>query len=241
MADPTLSSARLRLYGVPASSAAYSIRDFLQRSDVPFEYFDLRTDEQAQDLGFSGLGDSRLPVCLFSDGTRMENPTVRRITEKLGWFHDPSRSEYDLAIYGGGPAGLSAAVYGASEGLKTILIERSAIGGQAGSSSRIENYLGFPDGISGAELAERAREQACKFGAEILIAREAFRGEFQLDRRIGFLTDGTKIVARAAICSTGVAYRRLNLPNEQQFWGRDSTTARDRAKLRCAAMNTWWW
>ncbi len=219
MADLTSSTAPLRLYGAPGSSAAYSIRDFLQRSDVPFEYFELRRDEQAEDLGFIGLGDSRLPVCLFPDGTRMENPTVRRITEKLGWFRDPSRSEYDLAIYGGGPAGLSAAVYGASEGLKTILIERSAIGGQAGSSSRIENYLGFPDGISGADLAERAREQACKFGAEILIAREAFRGEFQLDRRVGFLTDGTKIVARTAICSTGVAYRRLNLPNEQQFLG----------------------
>src|ERR1700737_767580 len=102
----------------------------------------------------------------------MEAPTIRQITEKLGWFRDPSRSEYDLAIYGAGPAGLSAAGYGGSEGLATALGERWAVGGQAGTSSRIENYLGFPQGIAGAELAERAREQACRFGAEILLGRE---------------------------------------------------------------------
>jgi thioredoxin reductase (NADPH) len=107
---------------------------------------------------------------VFSDGTRIECPTVRQITEKLGWFRNPARSEYDLAIYGAGPAGLSAAVYGASDGLKTVVIERYVPGGQAGSSSRIENYLRFPGGISGAELAERAREQAERFGAEILLA-----------------------------------------------------------------------
>jgi thioredoxin reductase (NADPH) len=124
-----------------------------------------------------------------------------------------------LAIYGAGPAGLSAAVYGASEGLKTVLIERSAVGGQAGTSSKIENYLGFPDGITGADLAERAREQACRFGAEILLAREGVRGEFSAGRGTGYLADGTKIVARAAICATGVAYRRLGLPNEEQYFG----------------------
>jgi len=112
--------------------------------------------------GVSSLNDSRLPVCVFPNGARVECPTVRQITEKLGWFHDPCRSEYDLAIYGAGPAGLSAAVYGASEGLTTILVERLAVGGQAASSSKIENYLGFPQGINGAELAERAREQALR-------------------------------------------------------------------------------
>ena len=117
----------------------------------------------------------------------MECPTVRQITEKLGWFRAPSRSEYDLAIYGAGPAGLSAAVYGASEGLKTVVVERWAVGGQAASSPKIENYLGFPAGISGAELAERAREQACKFGAEILLAREGVRGEFSAGKRVGIL------------------------------------------------------
>ena len=130
---------------------------------MPFEWIELSSDEAAAaQAGVSGLNDSRLPVCLFPDGTRLECPTLRQITEKLGWFHNPSRAEYDLAIYGAGPAGLSAAVYGASEGLATVLIERYVPGGQAGSSSRIENYLGFPDGISGADLAERAREQACR-------------------------------------------------------------------------------
>src|SRR5208282_5160695 len=157
------------------------------RGDVAFEWTELKNDEQAREVGVENLSDQRLPVCIFPDGTRMEAPTIRRITEKLGWFHDPSRSEYDLAIYGAGPAGLSAAVYGASEGLKTVLIERNAIGGQAGTSSRIENYLGFPDGISGAQLAERARNQAIKFGAEILIAREGVSAEFVTGKGVGTL------------------------------------------------------
>jgi thioredoxin reductase (NADPH) len=156
---------------------------------------------------------------VFPDGTRLEKPTVRQVTEKLGWFRDPSLSEYDLAVYGAGPAGLSAAVYGASEGLKTILVERWAVGGQAGCSPKIENYLGFPQGIGGADLAERAREQACRFGAEILLAREGVRGEFTAGKRTGYLADGTKIVARAAICATGIEYRRLGLPNEGKFHG----------------------
>lgn len=210
----------LRIFGRPGSAVAYTLRDFLHRSDVPFEYVQLNSDEEARvHAGVQHLHDSRLPVCVFPDGTRLECPTVRQITEKLGWFRNPSRSEYDLAIYGAGPAGLSAAVYGASEGLKTVLIERAAVGGQAGSSSRIENYLGFPQGISGAELAERAREQACRFGTEILLAREGVRGEFPAGKRVGYLEDGTKIVSRAAICATGVDYRKLDLPNEDKFLG----------------------
>jgi thioredoxin reductase (NADPH) len=149
----------------------------------------------------------------------LECPTIRQITEKLGWFQNPSRSEYDLAIYGAGPAGLSAGVYGASEGLTTVIVERSAVGGQAGSSSKIENYLGFPDGISGAELAERARRQACRFGAEILLGREGVRGELLPGKGVGYLADGTKIVARSTICATGVEYRRLGLPNEDRLLG----------------------
>ena len=210
----------VKIFGRPGSATAYAIRDFWHRSDVPFEWIQLTTDEQARSqAGVDHLQDSRLPVCVFADGSRIECPTVRQITEKLGWFRTPSHSEYDLAIYGAGPAGLSAAVYGASEGLKTVLIERSAIGGQAGTSSKIENYLGFPEGISGAELAERARDQACRFGAEILLAREGVRGEFSAGKGTGYLADGTKIVARAAICATGVAYRRLGLPNEEQYFG----------------------
>src|SRR6202050_2721653 len=149
----------------------------------------------------------------------MENPTIRQIAEKLGWYHTPSQAEYDLAIYGAGPAGLSAAVYGSSEGLKTVLVERSVVGGQAGTSSKIENYLGFPDGISGADLAKRAREQACRFGTEILMLREGVRGEFEPGKGTGYLADGTKIVAHATICATGVRYRKLGLPNEDNFYG----------------------
>ena len=210
----------IRILGKISHPIGYMIRDFLHRSDVPFEWIELTSDDEARaQAGVADLKDSRLPVCLFPDGARLECPTIRQVTEKLGWFHDPTRSQYDLAIYGAGPAGLSAAVYGASEGLSTVVIERSAVGGQAGSSSRIENYLGFPNGISGADLAERARDQACRFGAEILIAREGVRGEFLPGKGVGYLSDGVKIVARATICATGVAYRRLDLPNEDRLLG----------------------
>jgi thioredoxin reductase (NADPH) len=210
---------KLTVYSRLGSPQAHALRDFLHRSDVPFDSIELRQDADARAIGLDGLSDKRLPVVIFPDGTRLENPTIRQVTEKLGWFRDPSRSEYDLAIYGAGPAGLSAAVYGASEGLKTIVVERWAIGGQAASSPRIENYLGFPDGISGAELAERAREQACRFGAEILVAREGVRVELTTGKRVGYLADGTRIVARSAICATGVDYHRLDVANEKRFRG----------------------
>ena len=210
----------VRLYGKRGSPQAYAIRDFLQRSDIPFEWVELSTNEQAcAELGLENLDDSRLPICIFPDGTRMEHPTVRQVTEKLGWFRNPSRSEYDLAIYGGGPAGLSASVYGASEGLKTVLVERFTVGGQAGTSPKIENYLGFPEGISGADLAERAREQAAKFGAEILIHRAGVRGEFSTCKGVVDLDDGTKVISRVSVCATGVEYRRLGLPNEDKLFG----------------------
>lgn len=213
-------SSLVRVYGRLGNAAAYTIRDFLHRCDVPFEWVQLGSDAHArEEANVDHLRDARLPVCVFPDGTRMEAPTIRQITEKLGWFKSPSRTEYDLAIYGAGPAGLSAAVYAGADGLATVLIERGSVGGQASSSSKIENYLGFPEGISGIELAERAREQADKFGVEILLAREGVCAELQPGRGVGVLEDGTKIVARASICATGVAYRRLGLPNEAQLLG----------------------
>ena len=210
---------KVKVFGRTGSPQGFAVRDFLYRNDVPFEWTELHTDDEARAIGLESVADDRLPVCVFDDGTRMDRPTIRRISEKLGWFRDPSLSEYDLAIYGAGPAGLSAAVYGASEGLKTIVVERWAVGGQAGTSPRIENYLGFPQGISGAELADHAREQACRFGAEILISSEGVRGEFTAGKRVGYLADGTRVVARAAICATGVEYHRLPVANEERFRG----------------------
>jgi thioredoxin reductase (NADPH) len=220
MADDSAASARVRILGTTGSAGAYALRDFLQRGDVPFDWIQLASDDQARtQAGVDNLADPRLPVCIFPDGSRLENPTIQQVTEKLGWFHQPALAEYDLAIYGAGPAGLSAAVYGASEGLKTVLVERSVAGGQAGTSSKIENYLGFPSGISGADLAERAREQACRFGVDILLAREAVSGEFTAGKGIGHLADGSKIVSRASVCATGIQYNRLNLSNEQRLAG----------------------
>src|SRR3977135_1416835 len=210
----------ITIFGKTGSPLGYMIRDFLHRTGVLFKWIELATDEQARaQAGVESLHDNRLPVCIFPDGSRLECPTIRQITEKLGWFRDPSRSEYDLAIYGAGPAGLSAAVYGASEGLTTVLVERSAVGGQAGSSSKIENYLGFPKGISGAALAERAREQACRFGAELLLGREGVRGDVGSGTGVGYRADETQIVAKSTICATGIEYRRLGLENEQRFVG----------------------
>src|ERR1035438_7280255 len=206
MSETATQTPKLQLSGIRGCAAAYLIRDFLQRSDIPFEWTELS-------------GDTHMPVCIFPDGTRMEHPTIRQISEKLGWLKNPSLTEYDLGIFGAGPAGLSAVVYGVSEGLKTVVIERSAIGGQAGTSSKIENYLGFPEGITGADLAQRAREQAAKFGAEILLLREGVRAEFLPGKGIGYLDDGTKIVMLATICATGVEYRRINIPNEERFRG----------------------
>jgi thioredoxin reductase (NADPH) len=205
MSAPEGKAPLVKIYGRLGSAEAYRLRDFLHRCDVPFN--------------FIPTSEARQPVCEFPDGTRMEGPTIRQVTEKLGWFAHPSRSEYDLAIYGAGPAGLSAAVYGSADGLKTVLVERWAVGGQAASSSKIENYLGFPKGIAGAELAERAREQACKFGAEILLARKGVRAEWTAGKGVGILEDGTKIVARASVCATGVEYRRLGLPGEDRLLG----------------------
>lgn len=210
----------VEIYGRRCTPEGYAIRDFLHRSDIPFDWMELTSDAEAESLAkVPHLADPRLPICVFHDGTRLECPTIRQITEKLGWFKSPSRAEYDLAIYGAGPAGLSAAVYGASEGLCTVLVERWTLGGQAGSSSKIENYLGFPDGIGGWELAERARDQAKKFGVEILLARAGTRAEFPPGKGVVYLEDGTRITARTSICATGVAYRKLGLPGEERFFG----------------------
>ncbi|MBD1862391.1 MULTISPECIES: NAD(P)/FAD-dependent oxidoreductase [Trichocoleus] len=216
--DSSSNPHRVKLYGQSDSASAYEIRDFLNRSVVEFDWIELTSDQDCnRELRLSTLSDIRLPVVEFPDGTQLFGPTIREIAQRLGWVTQPKFKEYDLSIYGAGPAGLSAAVYAASEGLRTVLIERHAVGGQAGTSSLIENYMGFPEGISGADLAERARQQAVKFGIELLLLREGIKSEFRDNRIYTDLADGSKMIARANICATGIEYRRLNLPNEDQF------------------------
>ncbi|MET0520013.1 MAG: FAD-dependent oxidoreductase [Burkholderiaceae bacterium] len=216
--SPT-SSQRVRVLGAPHSARAFEIRDFLSRSVVAYEWIELDEASARRLPGIRGLNDSGLPVCEFPDGSRIVSASVSDVAARLGWINKPRLDTYDLSIYGAGPAGLSAAVYAASEGLKTVLIERQAIGGQAGCSSLIENYLGFPHGLSGAELAERAREQALRFGVEILRLREGVHARFDDEGiRVG-LADGSQLAARANICATGIEWRRLGLANEERFCG----------------------
>lgn len=210
---------KLKLYGKPDSPEIYPIRDFLKRSVVDFDWFDITSDNLGWGQGITHFNNpDHLPVVEFPDGKVIVNPTLQQIACNLGWITEPKYSEYDLSIYGAGPAGLSAAVYAASEGLKTILIEREAIGGQAGTSSLIENYLGFPEGISGANLAERARQQALKFGVEILLLKEGIKGTFYNNRIHVDFASGEKLVAKTNICATGIEYARLNLPDESRFF-----------------------
>ncbi|KVE05289.1 NAD(P)/FAD-dependent oxidoreductase [Burkholderia anthina] len=213
-----IQSQLVRVVGLPHSKDAYAIRDFLQRRMVAYDWCELTSDADcARELGIAPLRDIRLPVVIFPDGSRLYQPTLADIAARLGWVARPRFVEYDVSIYGAGPAGLSAAVYAASEGLRAVVIERGAVGGQAGTSSLIENYMGFPDGIPGAELAERAREQAVKFGVELLTMREGVHATF-VDGKIRVeLADGSTLVARANICATGIEYRSLGLPEEPAF------------------------
>lgn len=217
---PEAGTGRVRLYGAHTTPDGYALRDFLSRNTVAFEWIELSHDDQARrDAGVDRLDDPRLPVCVLADGTRIEHATVRTVAKHLDLITTARAREYDLSIYGAGPAGLSAAVAAASEGLRTVVVEREAVGGQAGASSLIENFPGFPGGISGANLAERARQQAVSFGAEILLVREGVEAEFHDGRIDVRLADGGRLRARANLCATGVEYRRLDLEGEERYLG----------------------
>lgn len=209
---------KIKVYGVPDSRDAYVIRDFLRRSVVTFEWVPVHDMDTFKRL-FPELQTEgkELPAVELPCGNFIFDPGVEEIARNLGWITKPKHTEYDVSIFGGGPAGLSAAVYAASEGLSAVIVEREAIGGQAGTSSMIENYLGFPNGISGNDLAERARQQAVKFGVEILLIRKSIKAQFTDGKLHVDFSDGNKIIARSNISATGVEYSRLNIPNEDRF------------------------
>jgi thioredoxin reductase (NADPH) len=213
----------IRVLGTRWSPRSYELRDFLARSHVPYQWIDVEGSandpETKRLLEALGQDASELPIVLFSDGTKLLNSAPTEVAQKVGLRTRAETSFYDLAIAGGGPAGLAAAVYGASEGLHTVMLEREAPGGQAGMSSRIENYLGFPAGLSGGDLARRAVVQARRFGVEILAPQEAVGVRTEGPYRIIKLADGSEISCHALMIATGVQWRRLEVPGVGQLQG----------------------
>jgi thioredoxin reductase (NADPH) len=201
------------LVGGSASHGAYAIRDFLSRNGYPFEWVDAGQPEAVRAvLGVAEVESSALPLCILPDGSRLAAATVEQVAAGLGMVAGPALSEYDLTIIGAGPAGLAAAVNAASEGLRTVVVESVAPGGQAGTTSMIENYLGFPNGISGSELATRAVVQARRFGAELLLARPLVDISADGPGYVAKLSDGTQMRGRAVLVASGVEWRRLDVP-----------------------------
>jgi thioredoxin reductase (NADPH) len=210
----------IRVIGNRWSPASFQIKDFLARNQVPYLWLDIETEEEAKRLLDSANADgSRLPLVIFQDGSRLADPTIAQVAAKAGLHAQAEMPFYDLVILGGGPAGLAAAVYGASEGLRTVMVEREAPGGQAGMSSRIENYLGFPVGLSGADLARRAVAQARRFGVEMLTPQYAQGISVKDPYRIVTLADGGEISCHALLIATGVSYRKLDAPGIERLTG----------------------
>ncbi len=209
----------LHVVGLRWSARDHQVRDFLSRNQIPFKWLDPEhTEEAAAMLAQYAVDDSRLPAVLFPDGSSLSQPTIPELAAKVGLKTAAKNEFYDLVIIGGGPAGLAGAVYASSEGLKTLLVEPDAPGGQAGSSSRIENYLGFPAGVSGEDLARRAITQATRFGTEFIT--QCARGITSKDQyhRIA-LGDGREVSCRVCLLSTGVHWRRLEVPGTERLLG----------------------
>ncbi len=210
----------IRVAGTLWSAQCHDSKDFLSCNLIPYQWLDVEMDEQARVLVETAAGDAlRLPVVFFPDGEVLIQPDRRTLAKKLGLQTAAAHSFYDLIIIGGGPAGLAAAVYGGSEGLRTLMIERSATGGQAGTSSRIENYLGFPKGLSGGELARRATSQAKRFGVEIVLSQEVMGIRVEDSYRIVTLEDGKELACHALLIATGVATRKLDVPGIESVTG----------------------
>ena len=219
-AGAALESGGLRIIGHRFSKDSHDLRDFVARNGIPARWMDIERDGEARELlQVIGIDDARLPVALLEDGSVLERPTVLELAERLGVTAQPAQSHYDLVIVGGGPAGLAAAVYGASEGLRTVLVERDAPGGQAGQSSRIENYLGFPMGLSGSDLARRATDQARRLGAELLSVQDAIGLRVEGAGRMIDLTGGGTLSANCVLIASGVAYTQLDVPGFSELTG----------------------
>ncbi len=208
------------MVGHRASAVGYSIRDFLSRNGVPYEWVDVDDAARVEALLPQGeMEVDQLPVCVLPNGMRLAPATLEDVAAGLGMVSAPALSEYDLTIVGAGPAGLAAAVYAASEGLRAVAIEAVAPGGQAGTTSMIENYLGFPQGISGSELAMRATAQARRFGAEILLARRLTDITRDGPGYVAHLSDGSALRSRAMLVASGVDWRRLEVPGIDELLG----------------------
>jgi thioredoxin reductase (NADPH) len=210
----------VRVVGHRWSPLSYQVKDFLARNQVPYQWLDVELDDEARSLiELAGAQPPSLPLLLFGDGVQLAAPTTGQIAKQIGLRTQATLPFYDLIIVGGGPAALASAVYGASEGLKTLMTEREAPGGQAGSSSRIENYLGFPVGLSGADLARRSVAQAKRFGVEILTPQEATGLRLVEPYRVITLADGAELSCHALIIATGVTYRQLDAPGVNELIG----------------------
>lgn len=208
----------IKLMGHAFTPKAHRLKDFLAGNLVPYEWMDLDKSKEARELcERNEIKD--YPAIFFEDGNILQNPEIREVANKIGLNTTPSSDSYDVAIIGAGPAGLAAAVYGGSEGLKTILIEKRAPGGQAGTSTRIENYLGFPNGLSGAELTKRAITQAIRFGTEFLSPQEVVEIKLKEPYKILILDDGKEINAKSVIITTGVDYKKLEAENLDDYTG----------------------
>src|SRR4051812_22528920 len=219
-ATPEQSGDETRVIGHRWSAPSFAARDFLARNAVPYRWLNVDDEEAKRLLDAAGVDGTTLPVVITPDATVMIAPSEADLADKVGLSTAPAEEFYDLVVVGGGPAGLGAAVYGASEGLRTVLVEQVATGGQAGQSSRVENYLGFPDGVSGAQLTDRARRQAVRFGAELLTARQVVQLESTGSARRLVFSDGSEISAHSVILATGVAYRSLEAPGVDDLCGR---------------------
>jgi thioredoxin reductase (NADPH) len=210
----------IRVAGTLWSPKSHTVKEFLARSQIPYQWLDIDKSSEARELVVRTVGDpSRIPVLFFPDGTALVEPDIHTLASKVGLRAPALQPFYDLIIVGAGPSGLAAAVYGASEGLRTAVVEMEVPGGQAGTSARIENYLGFPNGISGADLARRAATQARRLGAEILGAQEVRAVRIEDSYRIVVLDDGSELRCHALVIATGVQVRTLDVPGVEPLVG----------------------